>query len=475
MEIIKNEKTEKNTTELTITVSKEEFAAATERSYRKNSKKMNIPGFRQGKAPRKIAEQLYGEAVFFDDAVNETYPKAYSEAVAQTKVEPVDYPKIEITEISPEGYTFVAKITTKPEVEIGTYKGLTAEKASVEVTDEEVEHELSHMVERASHLVEVDRPAELFDTVCLDFEGFVNGEAFPGGKGEKFDLNLGSKQFIPGFEEQLVGAKAGDSVDVNVTFPEEYHAPELAGQNAVFKCLIHSVSEKVKPEMDDEFAKDVSEFSTLKELKDDIRAKIAEHKQKDADSAFEELLIDQLINNMKADIPQVMFDNQTDSIVDEFAQRISAQGMDFNSYMKMNGMDVSSFRKLFAEQAARRVKSRLALEAVAKAEGISVSDEELENEYKKMAEQYKMNIDKLKMYVSADELRSNLELDRAMKVVADSAKAVPMAKKAEEDAPKAAKKSTRASKAAKDDADAEKPKKTTRKKTAKAETDGAAE
>ena len=247
MEIIKNEKTEKNTTELTITVSKEEFAAATERSYRKNIKKMNIPGFRQGKAPRKIAEQLYGEAVFFDDAVNETYPKAYSEAVAQTKVEPVDYPKIEITEISPEGYTFVAKITTKPEVEIGTYKGLTAEKASVEVTDEEVEHELSHMVERASHLVEVDRPAELFDTVCLDFEGFVNGEAFPGGKGEKFDLNLGSKQFIPGFEEQLVGAKAGDSVDVNVTFPEEYHAPELAGQNAVFKCLIHSVSEKVKP------------------------------------------------------------------------------------------------------------------------------------------------------------------------------------------------------------------------------------
>ena len=332
MEIRKNEKTEKNLVEMEIAVGGEEFEKAMEQAYRKNVKHMNVPGFRKGKAPRKMIEKLYGESVFYDDAVNSTYPEAYYEAVTQAGIEPVSEPEININDINSEGYVFTAKITVRPEVKLGQYKGLKAVKEDASVSDEEVEKEIDRMAERVSKLVPVEnRPVQDGDSVVLDFEGFIDGVPFEGGKGEKFTLKIGSHQFIDNFEEQLIGTELNGEKEVNVKFPDDYQATELAGKQASFKCLIHEIDEPVKPEIDDEFVKDVSEFDTLEELRADIRKHLEETKEMSSRAGFEESLMDQIAASMEAEIPEIMFKNEVSTMIEDFSRRVAMQGIDFDT------------------------------------------------------------------------------------------------------------------------------------------------
>ena len=427
------EKKEKNQVELTIEVGKEEFEKAMEQAYRKNVGRMSVPGFRKGKAPRKIIEKMYGEGVFFEDAVNMCYPEAYDNAVAESKIQPVDHPQIMVDDISPEGFTFKATVTVKPEVKIEGYKGLTVEKGRVSVTEKDVKEELNRMVDRNARLVTVEREVKDGDTVVFDFEGFVDGKPFEGGKAENFNLTLGSGQFIPGFEDQVVGHNTGDEFDVNVTFPEEYHAEELKGKTAVFKCLIHEVKETQKPELDDEFAKDVSEFDTLDELKADLKTKIREQKEKVAENEYDEKLIDAMLENFEADIPEVMIEAQIDRIVEDFGYRLSMQGITLDMYLKMNDMSMESFRKLFREQGEKQVKVRLALEEIAKLENMEVTEEELEKEFASLAEQNKIDVERVKQLLPAQSLKDDLLTQKAVELIKSTAKkpAKKTAKKAE--------------------------------------------
>lgn len=420
MELKNTEKLEKSQVKLTVAVSAEELEAAKETAYKKNKNKISVPGFRKGKAPRKMIEKLYGEGVFLEDAINECFPSAFDFAMEQSGTKPIAQGNVDLGEITGAGFEFIITVPVEPEVAVSEYKGLEAAKETPVVTEEDIQQQMNVYIQRATTTETVDRAAENGDTAVIDFEGFVDGVAFEGGKGEKHPLKLGSGQFIPGFEEQLVGKKAGENVDVTVTFPEEYHAEDLKGKEAVFKCFVHEVQAEVVPELDDEFAKDVSEFETLAELKADIEAKILENKTAAAEHDFEQALINKLIENMTADIPDAMYENALDNIVNDFGMRVQQQSqgqMNLEQYMQMMGMDQDGFRGMFREQAEQQVKTRLALTKVAEMEGIEITDEILDAEYAKMAEQYGMEADKIKMFIPADVVKGDLMVEKALEAV----------------------------------------------------------
>ena len=430
MKLTNVEKKEKNQVALSIVVAADVFEAACEKSYRKNVRNINIQGFRQGKAPRKIIEKLYGPEVFYDDAMNECIPDAYEAAVAEAGLKVVSQPSITEVDVKDGEFLFTAVVFVKPEVSVKDYKGIEAEKEEVAVSAEDVEAELARMQTRNARQVSVEREAKKGDVVNLDFEGFVDGVAFEGGKGEKFDLELGSGMFIPGFEEQLEGKNVGDECDVNVTFPEEYNEKSLAGKPAVFKCKINEIKENQKPELDDEFAKDVSEFDTIAELKADIEKKMVESKQSSADTAFQERVMDKVIENMEAEIPDAMVETQLDRVAEDFGYRLAMQGMEFESYLKMTGMTMEQFRSVFAPQALRQVKIRLALEKIAELEGMDITEEDLNAEFDKLADNNKMDIAKVKELLAAEDLKADMLCQKANDFVIANAKAVAKAEKA---------------------------------------------
>ena len=430
MKLTNVEKKENNQVALSIVVAADVFEAACEKAYRKNVRNINIQGFRQGKAPRKIIEKLYGPEIFYDDAMNECIPDAYEAAVAEAGLKVVSQPSITEVDVKDGEFLFTAVVFVKPEVSVKDYKGIEAEKDEVSVSAEEVEAELTRMQNRNARQVSVEREAKKGDVVNLDFEGFVDGAAFEGGKGEKFDLELGSGTFIPGFEEQLEGKNVGEECDVNVTFPEEYAEKSLAGKPAVFKCKINEIKENQKPELDDEFAKDVSEFDTIAELKADIEKKQLETKTASADSAFQERVMDKVIENLEADIPEAMVETQLDRIADDFSYRLAMQGMEFESYLKMTGMDMNQFRSVFTPQALRQVKIRLALEKIAELEGMDITEEDLNAEFDKLAENNKMDIAKVKELLAADDLKADMLCQKANDFVIANAVAVAKAEKA---------------------------------------------
>ena len=429
MKLTNVEKKEKNQVVLSITVEADAFEAACEKSYRKNAHSINIQGFRKGKAPRKIIEKLYGPEIFYDDAMNACIPDAYEAAVEEAGLKVVSQPSITDVDVKDGEFVFTAVVYVKPEVSVKDYKGIEAEKDEAVVTTEEVEAELTRMQDRNARQVSVEREAKKGDIVNLDFEGFVDGVAFEGGKGEKFDLELGSGMFIPGFEEQLEGKKAGDECDVDVVFPETYQEKTLAGKPAVFKCRINEVKENQKPAMDDEFAKDVSEFDTLADLKADIEKKQQESKTASADNAFQERVMDKVIENLEADIPEAMVETQLDRVAEDFSYRLAMQGMEFESYLKMTGMTKEQFRQVFKPQALRQVKIRLALEKIAELEGLEVTDEDLNAEFAKLAENNKMDVEKVKELLSAEDLKGDMLCQKANDFVI--ANAVAVAKKEE--------------------------------------------
>ena len=429
MKLTNVEKKEKNQVVLSITVEADVFEAACEKSYRKNAHSINIQGFRKGKSPRKIIEKLYGPEIFYDDAMNACIPDAYEAAVEEAGLKVVSQPSITDVDVKDGEFVFTAVVYVKPEVSVKDYKVIEAEKDEAVVTAEEVEAELTRMQDRNARQVSVEREAKKGDIVNLDFEGFLDGVAFEGGKGEKFDLELGSGMFIPGFEEQLEGKKAGDECDVDVVFPETYQEKTLAGKPAVFKCRINEVKENQKPALDDEFAKDVSEFDTLADLKADIEKKQQESKTASADNAFQERVMDKVIENLEADIPEAMVETQLDRVAEDFSYRLAMQGMEFESYLKMTGMTKEQFRQVFKPQALRQVRIRLALEKIAELEGLEVTDEDLNAEFAKLAENNKMDVEKVKELLSAEDLKGDMLCQKANDFVI--ANAVAVAKKEE--------------------------------------------
>ena len=416
------EKQEKSAVQLVIEIGGEEFEAAVQKAYLKQRNKINVPGFRKGKAPRKIIEGMFGSGVFYEDAINELYPKAYADAVEQEKLDVVSWPNVEVLEAGKDGLTFKATVTVRPEVKLGEYKGLTAEKEEVKITDEDIDNELKPYINRASRMVTVEREAQNGDTVVIDFEGFKDGVPFDGGKAEGHSLELGSGAFIPGFEDQLVGTKAGDEKDVNVTFPEEYHAEDLAGTPVVFKVKVHEVKEKQLPTVDDEFAKDVSEFDTLEAFKKDLADKLTERREAQAKRAFEAAIMEQVMDNMEVEIPDAMVAYETDQMVEDMARRIQAQGIPFEQYMAMTGMTIDIVRSQAAAAAMERVRRDLALGAVVAAENIEISDEDLEAEYKRLADEYHMELDQVKAAAPAEDVKKGLAIQKAEQVIYDSAK-----------------------------------------------------
>ena len=432
MELKNTEKQEHSVVALTIEITKAEFEAAKDKAFKKTGKNITVPGFRKGHAPRKMIEKLYGEGVFFEEAFNIIYPDAMEMAVEKSGIKPVGRADVDLGDPAEEGgLTIIAKVPVEPEVELGEYKGIEVEKETVKVPAADVKAELNRLAQRNARTETVDRKAKKNDTVDIDFEGSIDGVPFDGGKAEHHMLTLGSGAFIPGFEDQLIGCKAGDEKDVVVTFPEEYHAKELAGKEAVFKRKVHKVEETILPELDDEFAKDVSDTcETLDDLKKEISDRLKKERQEAADRAFEDKLMDVVIEGMKADIPQAMVESQIDSFVQDFGYRLQMQGMTLEQYIKMTGTEMGAFRAMFRDQADRQVKTRLALEKVAELENIAVSDKELDEEYAKMAEQYGMEVDKVKSIVSAEALSGDLKISNALELIKKNAKVKkPAAKK----------------------------------------------
>ncbi len=454
------EKVEKSQVALTIEVGAAEFEAAVEKAYQKMRKKINVPGFRPGKAPRKIIEGMYGAEVFFEEAINIAFPDAYEAAVKEQELQVVGYPSVEMVgEVTKEGFTFKATAPVYPEVTLGQYKGLSAAKDEVKVSAADVDERLKQLSDRNTRLVSVEREAKEGDTAVIDFEGFLDGKPFDGGKGENHNLELGSHSFVPGFEEQIVGMKAGDEKDLDITFPEDYHA-DLAGKAVVFKVKVHEVKEKQVPELDDEFAKDVSEFDTLKELKADLKKKITEERQKDADRAFEDALMEQVAGGITADIPDAMVENQARQFLDNFKMQIAQQGIPYDQYMKMTGMDEGKLLDDAKEPALRQVRMDLAVAAIIKAENIEASDEDVEAEFQKLAEQYGMDVEMVKKYLQAEQVKDQIVSQKAVAVVVDSATAVKPEKKT-------AKKSTKKADEAEAEGEEKPAKKTAAKKTSK--------
>ena len=455
---VKNcEKLEKSKVALTIEVGAEEFESAVQKAYLKQRGKINVPGFRPGKAPRKIIEKMYGTEVFYEEAVNIILPDAYEAAVAEQKLEVVGYPDVELVDVSANGCTFKCTVAVYPEVELGEYKGLEAPKAEVKVVAADVNARLNEMADRNSRLVSVDREIKKGDTANIDFEGFDNGVAFEGGKGDNFDLEIGSGSFVPGFEDQLVGMKAGEEKDIDITFPKDY-TPELAGKPVVFHVKINEVKVKEVPALDDEFAKDVSEFDTLKDLKADIKKKITEERTKAAQNAFEDALMQKVADSVKADIPDEMVDAQAEQMLENFKQQLASQGIPFDQYLKMTGATAEAFKAQAKEPALGQVKMDLAVAAIVKKEKLDASEEEIEAEMKKIADQYGMDLDTVKKYLRTEDVKDQLVREKAIKLVADNATAT---------APKAEK----AAKAEKPEAEEKKPaaKKAPAKKTETAE------
>ena len=425
------EKLEKSRVALTIEVGAEEFEAAVNKAYLKMRGKMNIPGFRPGKAPRKMIESMYGAEVFYEEAVNAVLPDAYESAVDEQKLEVVGYPQVEIESVGKEGAVFKCTVAVYPEVELGQYKGLEAVKAEVKVMAADVNARLKEMADRNSRLVAVERAVKKGDTANIDFEGFDNGVAFEGGKGDAFDLEIGSGSFVPGFEDQLIGMKAGEEKDIDITFPENY-TPELAGKPVVFHVKVNEVKVKELPAIDDEFAKDVSEFDTLKELKADIKKKMIEERTTAAQRAFEDVLMTKVAEGVKADIPEEMIELQAQQLVDGFKQQLAAQGIPYDQYLKMTGMEEAKIMADAKEPAANQVKMDLAIRAIIKAEGLEVSDEEVETEMKNVADKYGMDLDTVKKYLRTEDVKEQVMREKVIKVVADSAKAVAPEAKEEE-------------------------------------------
>ena len=426
---VKVETLEKNMAKLVIEVPAEELEKALQAAYNKNKSKIRIPGFRKGKVPRQMVEKMYGPGFFYEDAANMLIPVEYEKAANECGLELVSRPVIDIEQIEKgKPFIFTAEVAVKPEVTLGEYKGLEVAKTDVEVSDEEVAAELEKEREKNARTISVeDRAVENGDMIMLDFEGFVNGVAFDGGKGENYPLTIGSNAFIPGFEEQLVGAKIGEDVEVNVTFPEEYQAPELAGCAAVFKCKVNEIKVKELPELDDDFAQDVSKFDTLDEYKEDVKAKLAANKADAAKRAKEDAVIEKIIENAQMDIPEAMIDTQARQLVDEFAQRIQAQGLSFEQYLQFTGMTLDTALEQMKPNAVKRIQSRLVLEAVVKAENIEVSEEDVKAEIAKMAETYKMDADKLAEIMSDEEkkqIQMDMAIEKAVELVTEAAKEV---------------------------------------------------
>lgn len=407
----KVENLEKNMAKLTIEVSAEEFEKACEKAYQKNKNKINVSGFRKGKAPRNVIEKMYGAGVFYEDAANDLMPDAYAEAAMESGLDIVSRPEIDVVQIEKgKAFIFTAEVAVKPEVTLGEYKGVEVEKAPVEVTEDEVNAELDKVREQNSRMITVDdRAVASGDIANIDYEGFCDGVPFEGGKDTGYDLSIGSHSFIDTFEDQLIGKNIGDEVEVNVTFPAEYHAPELAGKPAMFKVKINAIKVKELPELDDDFAQDVSEFDTLEEYKNDLKATILERKEKDAKAVKEEAVIDKIIENATMEIPEPMVQNTVSQMAEEFAQRIQSQGLSIDQYFKFTGMNANTFMENLKPQALKRIQSRLVLEAVVKAEGITASEEEVNKEISNMAEMYQMEVDKLMELIGEDEKKAMAE------------------------------------------------------------------
>ena len=414
---------ETNKYELEIEISAEDFEAAIEKAYLKARKNIAMPGFRKGKAPRKLIEKEYGEQVFFEDAVNLLYAPVVNGAVEESGLELVTRPEVEVTEISKEnGVKLKATCITQPEVEVKDYKGIEVEKVVNPVTDEDINKQLDALREKNVTVETVDdRAAENGDDVVIDFEGFKDDVAFEGGKAEDFTLSLGSGQFIPGFEDQIVGHNAGEDFDINVTFPEEYQVKELAGAPAVFKIKLKSISKKVMPELDDDMVKDSTEFDTVDEYKADVKKKLEEANEKHADSEVEAKIFDKVIENMTAEIPQVMFDNRVNEMIGELEQRLAPQGISLDLYMQYTGQTIDTVKKAYAEQAEKQVKLRLALEKIAKLENIEVTEDELKAEFDKLAEAYKLDVDQIKQFIHDDDLKKDIAVGKAVDLIKDAA------------------------------------------------------
>ena len=414
---------ETNKYELEIEISAEDFEAAIEKAYLKARKNIAMPGFRKGKAPRKLIEKEYGEQVFFEDAVNLLYAPVVNGAVEESGLELVTRPEVEVTEISKEnGVKLKATCITKPEVEVKDYKGIEVEKVVNPVTDEDINKQLDALREKNVTVETVDdRAAENGDDVVIDFEGFKDDVAFEGGKAEDFTLSLGSGQFIPGFEDKIVGHNAGEDFDINVTFPEEYQVKELAGAPAVFKIKLKSISKKVMPELDDDMVKDSTEFDTVDEYKADVKKKLEEANEKHADSEVEAKIFDKVIENMTAEIPQVMFDNRVNEMISELEQRLAPQGISLDLYMQYTGQTIDTVKKAYAEQAEKQVKLRLALEKIAKLENIEVTEDELKAEFDKLAEAYKLDVDQIKQFIHDDDLKKDIAVGKAVDIIKDAA------------------------------------------------------
>jgi trigger factor len=414
------EKLEKNMVKLTIEATAEEFEVALEKAYQKNKGKMNIQGFRKGKAPRSIIEKMYGPSVFYEDAANLIIPEAYEKAAEESGLDIVSRPEIDVVQIEKgNSFIFTAEVAVKPEITLGDYKGIEIEKTVVEVTEEEIEAELNKVREQNSRTITVeDRAVADGDMTVIDFEGFVDGVPFEGGKGDDYALTIGSHSFIDTFEDQLIGKNIGEEVEVNVTFPEEYHAAELAGKPALFKVTVKEIKSKELPELNDDFAQDVSEFDTLDEYKADIKSTILDRKEKEAKTNKEDKIVDKIIENATMDIPEAMIETQVRQMADDFARRVQAQGLSVEQYFQFTGMDSAKLFEQMRPQALKRIQSRLVLEAIVKAESITISDEDVEKEYVTMAETYKMEVDKLKELVGEKE-KEQIIMDMAVQKAVD--------------------------------------------------------
>ena len=435
------EKVEKSQVALTIEVNAAEFEAAVEKAYQKMRRKISVPGFRPGKAPRKMIERMYGAEVFFEEAINIAFPEAYEAAAEQEKLQIVGYPTVEMVgEVTKDGFTFKATTPVYPEVTLGEYKGLKAEKPEVKVLAADVDERLKALADRNTRLVSVDRAAKSGDTAVIDFEGFMDGKPFDGGKGENHNLELGSGSFVPGFEEQVIGMKAGEEKDIDITFPENY-TPELAGKPVVFHVKVNEVKHKEVPAIDDEFAKDVSEFDTLDELKADTRKKLVEDREAAAQRAFEDALMQKVADGIQADIPDEMVDVQAQQMMENFQQQLAAQGIPFDQYLKMTNTTEDDFKKQAQEPALQQVRMDLAVAALVKAEEIEATAEEIEAEMKSVADKYGMDLDTIKKYLPEADVREQVLRSKAIKAVADAAVAVaPVVEETKEEAKQEAEK-----------------------------------
>ena len=421
------EKLEKNMAKLTIEASAEDFEKAIQKVYLKARGRINIPGFRKGKAPRKLIEKMYGTGVFYEDAANDLIPTAYAEALKDCDLEIVSRPEINVTQIeSGKPFIFTAEVAVKPEVTLGEYKGVEVEKSDVEVTDEDINKEVDKERENNSRTIDVDdRAVESGDIIKLDFDGSVDGVPFAGGKAENYTLTIGSGSFIPGFEDQLIGTKIGEDKDVTVTFPEDYHEKSLAGKEAVFKCKVNAITVKELPDADDEFASEVSEFETLAEYKEDVKKKLTEKKEKEARAKKEAQAVEKAVENATMEIPDAMIDTQVQSMMEDFARRMQSQGLSLEQYFQFTGMDAKKMHDQMKPEALKRIQNSLVLEAVAKAENIEISDEKVDEEIAKMAEAYKMEVEKLKGIIGdseRDQMKKDLAVQAAADLIADAAK-----------------------------------------------------